>query len=800
MRIMLQSFILCSGIFFCLTCPVFAERWEPLPWISAASSARGFIGGEGGQVIKAVAMSPAAPDFIIAGTDVGGLYRSDNGGKDWEPANRNYSPGGGNAFAIDPVNPDRIVVVGCNSSPATHMGLWLSTNRGRSWKMVLGLNVAGQGDLRNGQIDFDPTSYNTTTKMCRRAYWSRESAGHADWGTPDIHGALYKTEDGGEHWTEIDGSSIYGEGMVRVQPRSGVLWVGTNGGLFKSTTQGTSFTKVLNDSIAGIDIPTTFADSVYVSTRSGKIILITSTATTTLSVSGSNGLPKASDATNAEFWHIAVSPVDPARILISVYGKSAWYDWTGYVTKNGGATWQELAYNMDDLFSPSNGRAQSFHWSYTDKQIAFGNGRGDYMARSTDGGFTFYWYNNGTSATMQGGYFSFNADNPDILMTTTQDYNSALTIDGGATWKMIQFGAGWGGYQYGGYAVNAKVCFAFKAEAWDWRHHISISWNGGTTFEEFSTGTDTWSYMLNGSKVCYSAPGDTNVLFAGAWRSTNQGHTWTLMSDCDGVFTHNPTGSKELIGKKGDHAVRSYDKGATWTALTPDFPQYIEDISYDHSKNRVWGVGGWGQVGCYDVTNSRFISIGSRPADQMGNTTSYSVAVDPQNTDIIYIGGWRGIYKPTTSIVRSINGGQSWQSLTNDSAFGRDGGKEAVCLRVNPKTRYLYVGTMCHGQWKIGPPGSTDPTSVTKPDSKQNASTLSPVTVALIRNNVVIKGLIRTTSPTTLDIRDLAGRLVFHGMISNSNEVAVPSLNGGVYLISISANNLIWSSKVIGIR
>jgi hypothetical protein len=87
------------------------------------------------------------------------------------------------------------------------------------------------------------------------------------------------------------------------------------------------------------------------------------------------------------------------------------------------------------------------------------------------------------------------------------------------------------------------------------------------------------------------------------------------------------------------------------------------------------------------------------------------VAVDPVDPSVVYAGGARNTYSTDTAVVRSTDAGQTWQSLirsvrVDNVKTGPDGGREAISIRVHPKTRYAYVGTGCYGFWKFGPPAA----------------------------------------------------------------------------------------------
>jgi hypothetical protein len=130
--------------------------WQALPLITQASLTAGNSGGEGCQVIQNLAVDPTG-NFLMMGTDVGGLYRSLNGGASWEPADVGYDPRGGTAFAIDPNNNKRVLAVGCDSSANSWNGLWLSTDQASSWTPVLQQTMLGSGTYHDS-VAFDASS------------------------------------------------------------------------------------------------------------------------------------------------------------------------------------------------------------------------------------------------------------------------------------------------------------------------------------------------------------------------------------------------------------------------------------------------------------------------------------------------------------------------------------------------------------------------------------------------------------------------------------------------------------------
>ncbi|AHF90464.1 hypothetical protein OPIT5_09895 [Opitutaceae bacterium TAV5] len=107
----------------------------------------------GGGYLQQVVFAPASarvPQRLYLSSDVGGLFRSDDGGATWRmlhdalPADGdNYSVRG---LIVDPRDPDRVLI-------ATDNGIWCSADAGRTWQKRLDARFAGNGPHRaDGRI------------------------------------------------------------------------------------------------------------------------------------------------------------------------------------------------------------------------------------------------------------------------------------------------------------------------------------------------------------------------------------------------------------------------------------------------------------------------------------------------------------------------------------------------------------------------------------------------------------------------------------------------------------------------
>jgi photosystem II stability/assembly factor-like uncharacterized protein len=162
--------------------------------------------------IGALAVAPSAPKVIYAGSGESdirsdlasgdGIYRSDDGGKTWKNIGladtRQIS-----RILVDPADANTVYVgaLGHAYGPNDERGVYKSTDGGAHWKQVLdkGPDV-GIADL--AMATAKPQVLFATTWNAHRPAWSAY---------PPIEGngnALYRSTDGGAHWTQISGHGL----------------------------------------------------------------------------------------------------------------------------------------------------------------------------------------------------------------------------------------------------------------------------------------------------------------------------------------------------------------------------------------------------------------------------------------------------------------------------------------------------------------------------------------------------------------------------------------------------------------
>ena len=178
---------------------------------------------------------------LYARTDVGGAFRSDNDGANWNFISTFATSSAGlmtQGIAIKP-NDINTVLICCGTSyldADPNEGIWKSTDGGQTWSHVLqNVNFSGNDDIRWGGecIIFDPTNNNVLYAG------GRESG-------------IYKSNDAGNTWNILAPSSTISGEISTITFRNGnsqEIWVGsetgtTSGGVWQSVNGGTSWTQM----------------------------------------------------------------------------------------------------------------------------------------------------------------------------------------------------------------------------------------------------------------------------------------------------------------------------------------------------------------------------------------------------------------------------------------------------------------------------------------------------------------------------------------------------------------------------
>ena len=659
------------------------DVWEPVPMISRELIEKGYEGGEGCQACLYITCDPIDGTHWLMGTDVGGMYRSDDGGLHWTPSAIGYEGCGCTGFAFDPNNINRVLGLGVNSWGCPQNGIYMSNDKGLTWKTIMQTRNCGFRDGRN-QFAFDETSYDEKIGGSAIVYWAREGEKN-HWNRDDSENnpGIYKSTDGGYTWNKLPNTEMMGDACIYVHKEKGWVFVICPTGLYRSKDKGESFEKLRDDEFTFGDCIRSYPDRIYATTKEGMVVSYDSGDTFTV-IKG-EGYPDCYPTM------IRVSPVNPDNMVLQDDRLTGCGSWSipVYYSNDGGKSWHQSVRNAEASWVPANDDQVKFCWSPIDENKVLVTWC--FVCASNDAGKTFVWQNAGYNGLCPGGYICWNVNDPRYMEISSQDYNGGYTTDYGKTWTYVNWsGMGWGGWTYGGYTFNDDISFCGLADRMFGATKLAVTRDGGKTIDR--TGMD-----IHGTSISCGVPGNENVAFLGDVVTRDMGKTFEYMEGCNGVRTYDPEG-KALFGTFWDSTiVMSEDEGKTWNKVWFGEGARIFDLAYDHKNGYLYFIN-WGGL------NRVKLDGGEPERIAYPSKHALSVCVDPENPSIIYLACSSHAEFGFPNILRSLDGGETWtilDRLPNDNRTGPDGGKQPTQIRINPVTRELFVLCGCRGIWKI---------------------------------------------------------------------------------------------------
>ncbi len=306
------------------------RTWQPIFDAAGAAS------------IGALAVAPSDPNIIYVGTgeadmrsDItygNGVYKSTDAGRTWSHLGLEDTRQIGRIL-IDPKDPNRVFVaaLGHAYGPNAQRGVFRSADGGRTWEKVL------FKDDNTGAIDLaiDPSNSQVlyaTLWQTRRPPWNVY---------PPSNGpgsGLYKSTDGGSTWHALSGHGLPSEGLGRMgvavapsNPRRVYLIVDAKeGGLYRSDDAGENWQRIGTDPriwtrgwyFGGVTVDPQDENTVYIP----NIALYRSQ-------DGGKTFTVFKGAPGGDDYHFLwIEPNDPRRMIVAS-------DQGTVISANGGETW-----------------------------------------------------------------------------------------------------------------------------------------------------------------------------------------------------------------------------------------------------------------------------------------------------------------------------------------------------------------------------------------------------------------------------------------------------------------------------
>jgi photosystem II stability/assembly factor-like uncharacterized protein len=292
--------------------------------------------------IGAIAVAPSNANVIYVGSGEAdmrssisygnGMYKSTDAGKTWThiglEASRQIA-----RIVVDPEDSEKVFVaaLGHAYGPNKERGVFRSNDGGKTWQQVL------FKDENTGAIDLamepgNPKNMYAALLQTRRPPWSIYAPSKGP-GT-----GLYHSKDGGEHWEQLTGHGLPSEELGRM----GIAFAPSNakriyliadakeGGMYRSDDGGENWVRVSKDTriwgrgwyFCEVSVDSKDANTVYVPNTS-----------TYRSRDGGKTFTAIKGAPGGDDYHqLWIDPDNPQRMILGC-------DQGAIVTRNGGETW-----------------------------------------------------------------------------------------------------------------------------------------------------------------------------------------------------------------------------------------------------------------------------------------------------------------------------------------------------------------------------------------------------------------------------------------------------------------------------
>jgi hypothetical protein len=647
--------------------------------------------GGGGAMYLPVA-SPLVPGLLFVQCDMGGLYRSEDGGATWTMVDGREMTASLNPLrcpvVFHPVAADTIYAYG------TYRGIRRSPDRGRTWTTLV--SGAGGGPAVSA-LALDPSSGDLLLYGTEDAGPFRFDAATQTWvagveaaGSP-LGGAVVDLY--------VDPSSPVGNrrcfmatrGPINAAPARGVFQSVDNGRTWTPlTTQNLPAWSDVRSFTAGRD-PATGAVVLYLTVegravggvyQGGVLRLDTSQAggwTGLMNPTINAGVPASPDPDAAcpalaQYQWVAVEEDDADVVFVSVCGtragtnakEGAAYGNSGvFRSTDGGDSWTAVFFPVDHQAAGAQPAEVNHDGGWFDWETGFGSG-GPAMVPDPNRGFA--------------GGFSINRLTGNVALFTNKDalYVSADPKATPPSWAARYTepagGARQAGQPWRSNGLEVTTTWHYQVDpAAPLTHYLCYSDIG---FARSSDGGETWRHLPPRQRRPPQADDDYNTVYQLAFDDAAPGRLWAACSD-----QHDIPYEDWLWLRDGGGVARSDNGGGSWTDYSGNLPGLgpgdprpppVVSVQLDQATKRVWAsVFGFGVFSSDNASSvgPAQVTWADRSANlPAANRNVYRLQLEQDGTLYCGVTGRRdppkGPYVPETGLWRLAPGATQWTRLT----------------------------------------------------------------------------------------------------------------------------------------
>jgi photosystem II stability/assembly factor-like uncharacterized protein len=224
------------------------QEWQELPALREHKSAQSWQPGAGGMCLHTIVLDPSAPERIFVAISAAGVFRSDDAGRTWRPANRGLRSQGipdadaevGHCVHRIAMHPSRPGVLFMQK----HWDVMRSDDGGESWREVSGNLPSDFGFPVEVHAHEPDTVYVVPIKSDSEHY------------PPDGRLRVYRSRSGGDEWEALtDGLpqrdcyvNVLRDAMTVDSLEECGVYFGTTGGqVYGSADAGDHWTPIVRD-------------------------------------------------------------------------------------------------------------------------------------------------------------------------------------------------------------------------------------------------------------------------------------------------------------------------------------------------------------------------------------------------------------------------------------------------------------------------------------------------------------------------------------------------------------------------
>lgn len=486
-----------------------------------------------GGVVQALAVEPGNPSIIYAGTQLSGVYKSQDGGASWAAVNSGLTKLNVLSLAINPALPTTVYAGTAGG------GVFRSIDGGINWNQVSTGTTAVGIDLGSATVNalrLDPNDPNTVYAA--------------------TFGGVFKTTNQGELWDvtgQLRDNGIFDIAVSRAN--SNVIFIATqSGGVYRSLNAGANWSQCNGPMDAALGsknvhalVLTADGATLFAATQGSGVFVVQAASTDDCNLAAANPIRWFSAGTLAE-RNVRALVLQGTQLIAGTTGGS-------YTSELGSNNWAgpHIALAHVNVFAAE-----------SDASAVLFAGTAHAVHKSVDKGVTWTTQSTGMRS-LDISDIAINPSNPAVRFVATRHSGVARSLDGGINWSFMN--AGMADLQVLSVAVagtNPRVYLGTTSLG------LFKSDDNGETWINLQSNLGALSI----ADILIDRVVETTVYAAtpsGVAISTDAGATWTLSGVAQRAtpivgLLQDLTAPEVLYANSNEAGVfRSIDSGITWT-------------------------------------------------------------------------------------------------------------------------------------------------------------------------------------------------------------------------------------------